>query len=97
MAIPPPHIDIEELTPQDYEIKEVMFGKPMLETTTLIVTKIIKEFFRHLEQDGAELITLWRENKILKLYLSEVVGPLDPTNLKESLNTTLERRDNGIV
>lgn len=59
VAIPPSQSNIEELTPQDYQIKEVMLGKPTLDTTKLIVTIGMKEVFRSLEQDGAELITLW--------------------------------------
>ena len=57
----------------------------------------MKEVFKHIDQDRAELITLWRQNEILKGYLSEVVGPLDPTNPEETLNTTLERRDKGTI
>ena len=39
------------------------------------------------------LITLWKQNEILRGYLNELVGPLDPKNLKETLNATLEKRD----
>ena len=72
-----------------------MLGKPTLDTTMLMVTTRIKEAFRHLEQDGFELITLRRQNEILKGHLRKFLGPLDPINPKEPLNTTLERRDKG--
>ena len=64
-----------------------------------MVTMRIREVLRHLEQDEAELITLQRQNEILKGYLSEVFGPLNPTNLEETLNTTLKgqaKKDKGI-
>lgn len=49
MAIPPLQTDVEELTPRDYQIKEVMHGKPTLDTAKLMVTTRIKEVFRSLE------------------------------------------------
>ena len=58
LALPPPQSNFEELTPRDYQIWEVMLGKPTLETTKLMVTIGMKEVFRSLEQDGVELITL---------------------------------------
>ena len=42
-------------------------------------------------------MTPHRKNEILKGYLAEVVGPLDPEHPKETLNGTLERRDVGGV
>ena len=74
-----------------------MLGKPTLETAKLMVTPEMKDVFRSLEKDGAELITLWWQKKILKGYLSEVIGPLDPTNPEETLKVVVERRDKGAV
>ena len=51
VAISPPHANIEDLTPKYYQIREVMLGKPTVDTTKLMVTTRIKEVFRHLEQD----------------------------------------------
>ena len=31
IAIPLPHVDIEYLTPKNYEIKEIVLGKPTVE------------------------------------------------------------------
>ena len=78
VAIPPPDVDVENLGPQDYQIKEVMLGKPTLDTTRLMVTMGIKEVSKILEQEGAKLRTLCRKNEILRGYLAEVIGPLDP-------------------
>ena len=74
-----------------------MLGKLALETTKLMVTTGMKEVFRSLEKDGAELITLRQKNEILKGYLSEVVGPLDLTNPEETLKLVVERRYRGVV
>ena len=49
MAIPPPNADVEDLTPQDYQIKEIILRKPTLDTTKLMVTMGMKEVFRSLE------------------------------------------------
>ena len=72
-----------------------MLGKSTLETTKLMVTMGMKEVFKSLEQEGVELITLLRKNEILKGYLTEVFGPLDPEHLEETLDTTIKRRDKG--
>ena len=85
MPIHPLDADVEDLTPQDYQIREVMLGKPTLNTARLMVTIGIKEVFRSLEQEGIELIMLHRQNEILKGYLAKVVGPLDPEHLEETL------------
>ena len=97
MAISPLNADVEDLTPQDYQIIEVMLGKPSLDTTRLMVTMGIKEVFRNLEQEGAELMMLCRKNEILKGYLFKFVGPLDCEHPKETLNVALKKRDGGGV
>ena len=58
VAIPPPDVEVEDLTPHNYQIREVMLGKSTLETTKLMVTMGMKEVFRSLEQEGVELIKL---------------------------------------
>ena len=63
----------------------------------MMVTTGMKKVFMSLEQDGAELITLQQQNEILKGYLSEVFGPLNPANLEETLKVVVERRDKGAV
>lgn len=95
--MPPPHIDVEELTPRDYQVREIVLGKPTLDTAKLLVTTGMKEVFKNLEQDEEELITLQKKNEILKGYLNEVVGPLDPEHPEETLNATLEKRDKEAV
>ena len=57
----------------------------------------IKEVFRSLEQEGIELITLHRQNEILKGYLAKVVNPLDPEHLEQTLNVALQKIDGGSV
>lgn len=61
VAIPPLDADVEDLTPHDYQIREVILGKPTLDTTKLMVTMGMKEVFRSLEWEGVELITLQRK------------------------------------
>lgn len=93
VAISPPHVDINNLTPKNYQIREVMLGKPTVDIAKLMVTIGMKEVFRHLEQDETKLINLWKHNEILRGYLNEVVGPLDPKNIEETLNVALEKRE----
>lgn len=97
VAIPPPDVDVEDLNPQDYQIRVIMLKKPTLDTTKLMATLGMKDVFRSFEQEGAELITLCRQNEILRGYLVEVVGPLDLEHPEETLNTALKRRDGGGV
>ena len=43
-----------------------------------------------MKQDEAEIRTLRRQVEILKGYISEVIGPLDPEHPEETLNTILK-------
>ena len=58
VTIPSLHVDIEDLTPKDYQIKEVFLGKPSMDIAELMVTTRIKEVFRHLEHDEFEVLKL---------------------------------------
>lgn len=53
--------------------------------------------FRHLEKDEMELMKFRKKNEILKGYVKEVFGPLDPKNIEENLNAVLEKRDKETV
>ena len=52
-----------------------------------MMTMGVKEVLKHMEQDEIEIRTLQRQVEILKGYLAEVVGPLDPECPEETLNT----------
>ena len=97
VSIPPLHTDIEDLTVKDYQIKEFVQGKPIVDTTKLMITMGIKEVFRHLEQDETKLLNLWKQNEILRGYLNKVVGLLDLENPEETLNATLDKRNKESV
>ena len=97
IAIPPLHVDPRELTPTDYQIKEVLLGRPMVDTTKVLITTCIKEVFRRMDKDESELIMLRRQNNLMRGYLHGVVGPIDLDNPKITLDATLERRDKGSV
>lgn len=43
ISIMPPHTDIEELTPKDCQIKEVVIGKPMVETKNIVINMILEK------------------------------------------------------
>ena len=64
IAIPPPHADTEQLTPKDYQIKEVIMGKPKVHTTKVMISMRMKEVFRCVDQDESKLIALWKYNKL---------------------------------
>ena len=58
IVIPPLHADNKDLTPKDYQIKEVLLGRPIVDTTKVLITRGIKEVFRHMDRDESELIIL---------------------------------------
>ena len=58
LAIPPLDLEITDLDPQYYQKREVILGKPTLDTTKFMVTMGMKEVFRSLEQERTKLITL---------------------------------------
>lgn len=72
-----------------------MLGKPTLDIAKQMVSIGMKEIFRGLGGEGSKLIMLQRQNEILKGYLAEVIGPLDPKHPEETLNATIKRRDGG--
>ena len=47
VATPPPDANVEDLSPQDYQIRLVMHGRPTLDTTKLMVTLGMKEVLRN--------------------------------------------------
>ena len=55
----------------------------------------IKEIMKKMGEDEVEIQALRRQVEILKGYLAEVVGPLDPESPEETLNTVL--REGGAV
>ena len=50
----------------------------------------VKEVLKHMEQDEIEIQTLRRQVEILKGYLSDVIGPLDPERAEDTLNAILK-------
>ena len=69
-----------------------MLGKPTRDTARQMITMGVKEVLKHMEQDEIEI---QRKVEILKGYLAEVVGPLDPERPEETLNTIL-REGEGV-
>ena len=55
------------------------------------MTMGVKEVIKHMEQNEIEIQTLQTQVEILKGYLAEVVGPLDPECPEETLNTILKK------
>ena len=58
IAIPPPHANTEESTPKYYQIKEVMLGRPTVDTAKVMITTGMKEVFKHMDRDEYELLML---------------------------------------
>lgn len=75
VVIPPPHANIEDLTPSDYQNKEVLLGKPTLDTTKVLITMGVKEVFKQVDRFDSELVMLRKQNELWRGYLHEVVGP----------------------
>lgn len=97
ISIPPPHVDTEDLTPKDYEIKEVLLGRPMVDKTKVLVAMGINEVFKHMDEDESKLIMLRRKKRHMRAYSHGVVGPIDLDNPEITLAMTLEMRDKGSV
>lgn len=97
IAIPPPHADTEELTPKDYQIKEIMLGRPMVDTAKAMIITGIKEVFIHMDKDESKLLLLRKQNEFLRGYLHGVVGLIDLDNLEIALVAALETKEKGSV
>ena len=46
------------------------------------MTMGVKDILKHIELDEIEIQTHWPQFEILKGYLAEVIGPLDPECLE---------------
>lgn len=97
IAIPPPYVETEDLTPKDYQIKEVLLGNPTIDMAKVMITMGVREVFRKFDENENELIKLHKENELLRGYLHGIVAPLDQDHPKVTLATTLERRNKGSV
>lgn len=51
-------MDVESLGPKDYELKNVMLGKPTWDASRLMVTMGIKEIMKNMGEDEMEIQTL---------------------------------------
>ena len=95
LVVPPGDTDVESLGPKDYQVKNVILGRPTRDASRLMVTMGVKELMKNMGEDEMEIQALQRHVKILKGYLAEVVDPLDPKRPEETLNTFL--REGGAV
>ena len=55
MAHPLEGTDIEAVSLEDYEVKDVMLGKPTWDSTQQMMTMGVKEVLRHMKHDEIEL------------------------------------------
>ena len=58
MAHPPERTDVEVVILEDYEVKDIMLGRPTRDTTRHMMTVGVKEVFKHMEHDEIEIQTL---------------------------------------
>ncbi|MDF3675362.1 hypothetical protein, partial [Enterobacter hormaechei] len=54
----------EAVSLQDYEVKDIMLGKPTQDTSRQMMTMGVKEVLRYMEQDEIEIRTLQRQVEI---------------------------------
>ncbi len=85
------------LSPKDYQIREVLLGRPTVDTTKVLITMGIKEVFRHMDERESKLIILRRKNELMRGYLLGVVGLIDLENLEITLTVALKMREKGSV
>lgn len=53
-----PHSDTKQLTLKYYQIKEVMLGRPKVDTAKVMITIGMKEVSKHMDKDELEIIIL---------------------------------------
>ena len=90
VAHPLEGVDADAVSLEDYEVKDIMLGRPTRDTARQMMTMGVKEVLKHMEQDDFEIRPLRRQVEILKGYLAEVVGHLDLEDPEETLNTILK-------
>lgn len=86
-------MDTKYLTPKDYQMKEIVLGKPTVDTTKVLITASLKKVFSHLDKGELEILVLWKQNELLRGYLNEIVGPTDPDHPEIALGVALERKE----
>ena len=55
VALPLEGRDVEGLSVEDYELKDVMLGRPTQDSTQKMMTMGVKEVLKHMEQDEIKL------------------------------------------
>ena len=55
VALPLEGTDAEAISLEDYEVKDVMLGKPTWDSSQQIMTMGVKEVLKHMEQDEIEI------------------------------------------
>lgn len=92
IAIPPPHRDIQTAQPVDFQIREVILGKPTRHTAKAMTTLGLKHIFSQLDEGEEEIQFLRKQNEVLTGYIKEVVGPIDPADPEKALQAALEKQ-----
>lgn len=91
ITIPPPRADIETITTQDYQMQEVILGKSTKDTAKVLTIMGLKKVFHHLDQGEEELQFFRKQNDILRYFVKEVAGPIDPDYPEIVVSITLEK------
>ena len=60
VAHPSKGADVEPICVEDYEVKEIMLGRPTRDIARQMMTMGVKEVLKHMEQDEIEIQTLQR-------------------------------------
>lgn len=55
MALPPEGSDAEGLSLEDYELKDVMLGRPTQDSAQQMMTMGVKEVLKYMEQEESEI------------------------------------------
>ena len=85
IAFPPPHGDVSVVQASDFQIQEVILGKPTKDIAKAMTTLGLKHILRQLDEGEEEIQFLRKQNEVLVTYIKEVVGPIDSTNPKITL------------
>lgn len=74
-------------------MKETVLWNLKMDTSKFLITTGLKLVFSHQDKSESKKFVLRKQNKLLRGYLNEIVGPIDPNHLNISLGVALERKE----
>lgn len=83
---------VNEITPEDYVLKEVDLGEPTREGRKTLATLGLKNTLGFMNKDEEKIKALEEQNEAMKKFILKTAGLIDPNNPEASLQAILEKR-----